>query len=188
MATKPTDRILDWASGGTTTDPGAGQEATGWVVDDRPPANWWNWILNSFGQWLTWAETSIDAIETKTDFITITEAANLDWGVPHAIANYRTSGVEAGGTTLWSKNVSSMAVSSSGVGFVSLTLSTALAATTDAVIFVLNRDSVGDYHFNAAPVSTTVIEVYINDYDGVAVDPTVTANINMSVIVFGDSA
>ena len=58
MATKPTERILDWASGGTVTDPGAGKEATGWVIDDRPPANWWNWILSSFGNWLRWFEST----------------------------------------------------------------------------------------------------------------------------------
>ena len=62
MATKPTDRILDWGSGGTTTDPGGTKEAAGWLVSERPPAFWWNWILNSFGQWLTWAEDEIDDI------------------------------------------------------------------------------------------------------------------------------
>ena len=60
MATKPTDRILDWASGGTATDPGAGKEATGWLVSERPPAFWWNWILSSFGQWLTYLDTRVD--------------------------------------------------------------------------------------------------------------------------------
>jgi hypothetical protein len=54
MATKPTDRILDWASGGTATDPGGSKESAGWVVSERPPAYWWNWILSSFGQWLTY--------------------------------------------------------------------------------------------------------------------------------------
>ena len=56
MATKPTKRILDWASGGTVTDPGASVEATGWEISDRPPAYWWNWILQSFGDWLTYLE------------------------------------------------------------------------------------------------------------------------------------
>lgn len=78
MATKPTDRILDWASGGSTTDPGGAKEAAGWVSSERPPANWWNWILNSFGQWLSWSEDSIDDIEAKTDYITVTQAVDLD--------------------------------------------------------------------------------------------------------------
>jgi hypothetical protein len=59
MATKPTDRILDWASGGTATDPGGSKESTGWVVSERPPAFWWNWILSSFGQWLSYFDTTI---------------------------------------------------------------------------------------------------------------------------------
>ena len=54
MATKPTKRILDWASGGTKTDPGAAKEAAGWLTSDRPPAQWWNWVLSSFGDWLTY--------------------------------------------------------------------------------------------------------------------------------------
>lgn len=60
MATKPSKRILDWASGGTATDPGGAKEAAGWVVSERPPAFWWNWILQSFGDWLSWSEDSID--------------------------------------------------------------------------------------------------------------------------------
>ena len=65
MATKPTERIPDWASGGTRTDPGAGKEASGWAVSERPPAQWWNWILGAIGDWLTWSETSIDDIEAE---------------------------------------------------------------------------------------------------------------------------
>lgn len=60
MATKPTERILDWASTGSTTDPGGSKEAAGWLTSERPPANWWNWILNSFGKWLTYFETRTD--------------------------------------------------------------------------------------------------------------------------------
>ena len=70
MATKPTKRILDWASGGTTTDPGAGKEATGWQTNDRPPANWWNWILQSFGEWLAYFETWTDDNESIHAIIT----------------------------------------------------------------------------------------------------------------------
>lgn len=54
MATKPTKRILDWASSGTKTDPGSAKEAAGWLTSDRPPAQWWNWVLSSFGDWLTY--------------------------------------------------------------------------------------------------------------------------------------
>lgn len=80
MATKPTKRILDWASGGTTTDPGAGKEATGWQTNDRPPANWWNWILSSFGEWLTWAEASIDESSPKVlGLVSSGATAAVEW-------------------------------------------------------------------------------------------------------------
>jgi hypothetical protein len=51
---------LDWASGGKVTDPGGAKEAAGWEVSEKPPAYWWNWILNSFGQWLTYFEEATD--------------------------------------------------------------------------------------------------------------------------------
>jgi hypothetical protein len=60
MATKPTVRIPNWASAGTKTDPGGSKEATGWVVSERPPASWFNWIYNAFGQWLDYFEEVTD--------------------------------------------------------------------------------------------------------------------------------
>jgi hypothetical protein len=80
MATKPTDRILDWASGGTTVDPGGSKEAAGWLVSERPPAHWWNWMLSSFGQWLTYFETVADSQRLEvgfTDGFTLTNDTTL---------------------------------------------------------------------------------------------------------------
>jgi len=57
---KPTKRILDWASSGNAVDPGASKEANGWFIAERPPAYWWNWILQSFGEWLGYFETVTD--------------------------------------------------------------------------------------------------------------------------------
>lgn len=78
MATKPTVRIPLWASGGSTTDPGAGKESTGWVVSERPPANWWNWLLNAFGQWMGWAEQELDAF-VWTGFIDLDVSPSITW-------------------------------------------------------------------------------------------------------------
>lgn len=68
---KPTKRILDWASGGNAVDPGASKEANGWFIAERPPAYWWNWILQSFGEWLSYFETETD-IRLPVAFGTIT--------------------------------------------------------------------------------------------------------------------
>jgi len=57
---KPTKRILDWASSGNAVDPGASKEANGWFIAERPPAYWWNWILQSIGDWLSYFETETD--------------------------------------------------------------------------------------------------------------------------------
>lgn len=95
MATKPTERILDWASGGTNTDPGASKEAAGWVVSERPPAFWWNWILNSFGKWLSWSEDSVDELTPLTP-VSIFTFSPVTAGGPPVVNQYR--GVNPNGT------------------------------------------------------------------------------------------
>ena len=91
MATKPTTRIPDWASGGTRTDPGAGKEASGWAVSERPPAQWWNWILGAIGDWLSWSETSIDANEVLLDAAAAAVGA-LDAKISKAVGRVTTDG------------------------------------------------------------------------------------------------
>ena len=76
MTEKPTDRILDWASGGTTTDPGGGKESAGWLVSERPPAVWWNWILSSFGRWLSY----FDTLAPTHASCYVTNSDTLEWG------------------------------------------------------------------------------------------------------------
>jgi hypothetical protein len=73
---QPTVRVPEWASGGTTTDPGAGKESTGWVVSERPPANWWNWILNALGQWVGYMSNS--AVRARGTADVVIGSVNLD--------------------------------------------------------------------------------------------------------------
>lgn len=67
MATKPTVRQPTWATdgGADITDPGAGQQADGWDVDDKPPAGWMNWWKNAVGQWTDYFEDQTDENETN---------------------------------------------------------------------------------------------------------------------------
>ncbi len=39
-----------WSTAGTNTDPGAAKRASGWLPDDRPPAQWFNYIHNAQGE------------------------------------------------------------------------------------------------------------------------------------------
>lgn len=79
MATKPTVRIPLWASGGTTTDPGGSKEAEGWITSERPPANWWNWVLNAIGQWLEYFEERTDLSPTVIGRATAGGSAAVDY-------------------------------------------------------------------------------------------------------------
>jgi hypothetical protein len=53
MADRPTD-IPEWCRTGTATEPPEGKKDTGWVVSEKPPAEWFNWLMKIAGDWLTW--------------------------------------------------------------------------------------------------------------------------------------
>jgi len=160
MATKPTKRILDWASGGTATDPGAGVEADGWEPDDRPPAYWWNWILQSFGDWLTWSVTSIDAAEADIDVLE-THAASS--GIDHESV-----------ARVWGKVASNPAASVYGYGIASVTeaggdlivTTTLFDSTVSMTPFVTVHGP--DAHVSATVqiIGANVIEIHARNVDG----------------------
>ena len=52
MSTRPTTPIPTWSTAGTNTEPGAGKKSAGWTVNERPPAEWLNWLQHSAGEWL----------------------------------------------------------------------------------------------------------------------------------------
>lgn len=56
MPTRPTVPIPAWCTTGAKIEPSAGKVAQGWLVNERPPAEWWNWIDNSTGQWLAFLD------------------------------------------------------------------------------------------------------------------------------------
>ena len=161
MATKPTDRILDWASGGTTTDPGGSKEAAGWVTDDRPPANWWNWILNSFGQWLSYFEDHTDEFLPVLHAYVVTDGAG-------STTTLVGSGF-TGGATVGSDGVSlTFTNTQAGINYTSV--ATAFAGTEiNAVI---------------DGRSTTAVSVQLYDSGG-AMQPD-SEVVRFSVVVFGD--
>ncbi|MDH3598034.1 MAG: hypothetical protein OEU26_00175 [Candidatus Tectomicrobia bacterium] len=147
MATKPTERILDWASGGTNTDPGGAKEAAGWLVAERPPAYWWNWILNSFGKWLTYFEAVDDEVGTRAvSHVTITAGA---------------------ATQSTNSTLSSV---SAGAAYVTCTLTDAMT-DTDYMVFVADSVNGGTTHLSVSTVSTTQFRVYLTDNTGSQITP-----------------
>ena len=61
---KPTNTPR-WAnSGGAIVEPTSGKKDVGWVVAEKPPAQFWNWLANLTWQWLDWLSTGMAADQT----------------------------------------------------------------------------------------------------------------------------
>ena len=59
MAEKPST-LPQWSTtGGTTTEPTAGQKAAGFAVGTKPPAKWVNWLLNNIYQWIQYLDAPV---------------------------------------------------------------------------------------------------------------------------------
>lgn len=65
MATKPTT-LPQWATSGDRVEPAASKKAQGWVGGvggDRPPAQWWNWLLHLIYLWLQYVDENAVVID-----------------------------------------------------------------------------------------------------------------------------
>lgn len=171
MATKPTDRILDWASGGTATDPGGAKEATGWVVSERPPAFWWNWILNSFGQWLSWSEDSIDDVETNI--------VALEIGKIHAFGNFR-SGASP---TIDFNGAGLSSVGAGSTNSVDLDLSVTFNSEPEMCVVATSEDSL--YHVSVSPQDTNTIRFFASNVNTGSVIDLQSTSLKIHVTVLG---
>ncbi len=56
MALRPTKYPLWATDGGTTLEPSSGQKAAGFAVNTKPPARWFNWLLNLIYSWIAWTD------------------------------------------------------------------------------------------------------------------------------------
>jgi hypothetical protein len=68
MATKPLSSTLPrWADTvagdpSKVSEPPSGKKDIGWIVGEKPPAQWKNWLLLQCYNWLVW----LDAFETES--------------------------------------------------------------------------------------------------------------------------
>lgn len=75
MATKPLSSTLPrWADTvaadpSKVSEPASGKKDIGWIVGEKPPAQWKNWLLLQCYNWLVW----LDAFETEAHTWTITQ-------------------------------------------------------------------------------------------------------------------
>jgi len=163
MATKPTKRILDWASGGTATDPGGSKEAAGWVVSERPPAFWWNWILQSFGDWLSWAEDSIDEVPSRARTRALGRISTPGGSVSTPVLQTDSIGLD----TPQSGDASATEVK--------VRFATAFTDTNYIPIVTSASWASGPYVYEVAITSVSDMNVVISDDTGAVVNPYTTA-------------
>jgi len=64
MATKPTTPVPDWANSGDTVEPPAAKIAAGWSPEEKPPAEYENFMQNLRDQWGAYFEEAIDELVT----------------------------------------------------------------------------------------------------------------------------
>ena len=67
MATRPS-QDFEWATTGLKTDPGAGKKDVGFLTAEKPPARWFNYLLNLIAQWLGYLEDVTIEIKDATAF------------------------------------------------------------------------------------------------------------------------
>ncbi len=66
---QPTGNEPVWNTDQTNnTEPGSGQKAAGWAVDQVPPSSYFNWWQNKVGEWVTYLKNLTDEALTWTDF------------------------------------------------------------------------------------------------------------------------
>ncbi len=53
MTVKPTDKP-DWTDAGV--EPPVDKKAVGWTPGERPPANFFDWLLTTISSWITWLD------------------------------------------------------------------------------------------------------------------------------------
>lgn len=95
--TKPT--FPTWATnGGTRVAPSAGQKATGWVVNDIPPAETFNWIDGQQGDSLEWLDEVKVLAAERTYYVDPDngdDATGNGWGLPYLTIQGALNGIKA---------------------------------------------------------------------------------------------
>ena len=124
--------VPTWATdAGTTVEPTSGKKAAGWVVEERPPARWFNWWMNLVYQWIYYYgsknavggifglddSTGVAALSTSNTTGTIQGTSTGSDGVGVlGVANTGASAIGVKGTSSSGTGVSGTSTASNGSG------------------------------------------------------------------------
>ena len=73
-----------WAATATKVQPTSGKQAGGWLPEEPPPAQYFNWALNLLGQWVSFVND-----ELRSDTVSVTLSADQNNYNPTGFANCR---------------------------------------------------------------------------------------------------
>jgi hypothetical protein len=153
MATRPS-ADFEWATTGLKTNPGVGKKAEGFLVGEKPPARWFNYLFNLIGLWLGYLEERVE--EYAVTYTLVWGPQNLTWAASQNLE------LEKGKARLVSGTNTSGAILQPPIAVApsphtSLQLRH-LNASTSSTIFVTTDDSTGANY------------LIVSDLDGIALE------------------
>lgn len=83
MATRPSQDFV-WADSGSKVDPGGAKKAAGFLVAERPPASWINYLFNLIAQWIAYLEALHE--DFGVEYSLVWGPQNLAWGASQDFA------------------------------------------------------------------------------------------------------
>lgn len=155
--TKPTSRIR-WGAAGSS--PSGGEKSAGFTPGDRPPQQWYNWILTTIDTWMQWADERFFDGGTPASFVL--RAPVAENGTADALGGDAPSGSDTNGGSLILSSGSSR-----GTGYGQVLIqaaTTGSAGTTERVpeTYITVGGSAGQITANKYPGNATTYTLLIS--------------------------
>ena len=86
MSRRPT-RLPRWAwnaPGGAVVEPPSGKTEIGWETSERPPAQWWNFLCNAYGEWFDFLRSASLVRWQRVELGVTLSDASFAYGVDNA--------------------------------------------------------------------------------------------------------
>lgn len=118
MSRPSSGQLPRWADGGgaSVTEPNSGKKDIGWVVGEKPAAQYFNWLLNRIWQFLAWlyASAAVKDEEQVFTFAQLFAPATGNKTAITAVGHGTGVGIDAGGSTAGSNGINGSGTRQSG--------------------------------------------------------------------------